>query len=403
MIRQIPNREKDVVIIVDGHDTWFQLRPDVMLERFFEINRRANNRVVQKMGQAPMDSGGIKHRIVFGAQRACSATSDDPACYAIPPNPLGSKIYGKEQKSERYLSSSFIMGELGALHSLYERARWHWDKNRANSTVQGVMSFIYGEQEFQRELIYKRYNPSGFFTKTMRYLGWMDGGILGAHPTRKRPTSMGQAEFGISLDYELLLSSSTEGGKDLNFLVRKNTANMTTIRLEAGVSVATSIYNLPSDILRSLEPFWARNPSKTLPQELDWEDTSLYTNLWTGAVPATIQHASPRGNETEAAAATNLRHTGWTKMWFQPHVRTMLDEHVNEPYRAFAVLQSEEEGETAWWPFHMFKWRIRDHDASGDTERKEWLAWANFCDGDGIEKEVFADGKPAWKAPRYEY
>ena len=84
-------------------------------------------------------------------------------------------------------------------------------------------------------------------------------------------------------------------------------------------------------------------------------------------------------------------------MWFQPYARTMMDEHVNEPYRSFAILQNAEK-EVAWWPLHQYKWRLRDHT---NMKTKEWLPWKELCDG--FEEEVFGDDKGPWKAPRLEF
>lgn len=389
-IRGKDDRQTDVVIIVDGYDTWFQLRPDVMLERFFEINRKANNRVVKSMGQAAMDTSHIRQKIVFGAQKTCSKDKDDPACYAVPESTISDPSQGG-----KFLDAGFVMGELGAIRELYERAQWHMDFVKDRATTQDMFSRLFGEQEYQRELTKQRYSGPGLFNRLLEAFGLKNNkGLLAAHPTHRRlpPVQAGEAEFGIGLDYESLLTSSTTGKSDSNWLVRNNSTEIARIAREAKISSSKS-YPLPADIQRSLEPFWSRNPNDILPQTKGWQDTPLFTNLNTGAIPASIQHLSPRAD----VELQNIRQAGWKKMWFQPYSRTLLDEHVNEPYRSVAVLQ-DAYSETAWWPLHQQKWKLRDHT---NRASREWMSWKDVCNG--FEEEVFADGKGIWRVPRTEY
>ncbi|KAG9876973.1 hypothetical protein KCV02_g21339, partial [Aureobasidium melanogenum] len=40
------SKEDDLVLILDGYDVWFQLRPDVLLKRYFEMNANLDQRTI---------------------------------------------------------------------------------------------------------------------------------------------------------------------------------------------------------------------------------------------------------------------------------------------------------------------------------------------------------------------
>lgn len=391
IFKRFGKRENDVVIIVDGYDTWFQLRPDVMLERFFEINRKSNNRVVRRMGQKTMDAGGIKHRIVFGAQSECTGRKEDPACWVVPESTLANNVYGSGKGGERFLNSGFIMGELGALQKLFKKAKHLIDEDRERATVQDVMTKIFGDQELHREALHRHFRGASLFNRFFRFIR-----LYGEEPA----PAVNEAEFNIGLDYSSLLSSKSQDSSATHaFLIRNDTTALTSITQKAGAKTSSGTYKLPNDIQRSLDPYWVRNPNPILPKDQSWLDSSLYTNLFTGAIPATIHQTSVRIDPEPNPS--NPRVAGWGKMWFQPYLRPLLDEHVNEPYRSIATLSSEERGDTEYWPLHMVKWRLRNHE--GAKKDKEWIAWEAVCKDDGIEEEVFRDGKGYWKPPRMEY
>ena len=399
--RKYGHRDEDVAIILDGYDTWFQLRPDIMLERFFEANRLANNRVVKKMGQVAMDAGRVQQKIIFGKQQECSGKKEDPACWAVPQSPLSKNVYGAGKDGERFLNAGFIMGELGALRRLFNKANETFHLDEDHNTLQSVMTKMFGEQEYEREVLALKYQPTSLLSRLARFIGFSESSSLAQQPLDFQPQAIeaGAAEYNIGLDYDSLLTSSTELGDSLEFISRTDTKHIASIKRKAKFTISDKVYKLSDDILRSLEPFWSRNPSKTLPRDSSWESTPLFTNLHTGAIPASIQHSSPR---LDPDNPSNLRISSWSKLWFHQHVRELLDEHIEEPYRSFATLEGGESGEVAWWPLHMRKWGF--HDPQGEKIKKQWIDWQDVCGGDGeLEKEVWRDGKPAWKPSRMDY
>ena len=90
-------RDSDLVLMVDGYDVWFQLRPQTILDRYFDINRRANERIQKELGDKVVKQHNIHQQIVFSCQKRCWLFSeDDPECYAVPQSSLPDDIYGPE-------------------------------------------------------------------------------------------------------------------------------------------------------------------------------------------------------------------------------------------------------------------------------------------------------------------
>lgn len=57
--------ENDVILRVDGYDAWFQLRPSVLLERYQDITRRANEKLALQFGTYATTTYGIAQRVLF--------------------------------------------------------------------------------------------------------------------------------------------------------------------------------------------------------------------------------------------------------------------------------------------------------------------------------------------------
>jgi hypothetical protein len=84
--------DEDLVLMIDGYDVWLQLRPQTLIDRYFAINRDADQRIRRVMGHA---GDGIQQEIIFGCQKRCWPwKEDDPPCYAVPESTLSEHVYG---------------------------------------------------------------------------------------------------------------------------------------------------------------------------------------------------------------------------------------------------------------------------------------------------------------------
>ncbi len=429
------SRDGDLVLLVDGYDVWFQLRPEVLLERYFEVNRKANARVTKRLGSKAVEKEAIEQKVIFSAQKKCfPRDEDDPACFAAPESTLPRDVYGPETDKAvsneenpyikfrpRFLNAGIVMGELGAVRKLFARAQERLEQEqlegrRGGSSDQTTFSQIWGEQEFSREVLRERYLSTSqrIGRKIKAVFGMKAPSIISPHPTHKLMPSSATAgagaasfEFGIGLDYESLLGHPTVFAEyDSEWLTYSDAASISKATQTLGIT-PQRVSSLPDDIARSLPPFWTQNPQEVSsflpPITTPWSNTtSLLTNLWTATVPALIHHNAHMNDfKTQRTAA-------WPRIWFQAHARALLDANVLEPYRPFAVTRSTGmkggSRETAWWGRENRKW---DTHVAGVEKEKEWVGWEALCGGKsglvGAEEEVFRDGKGAWRPPRWDY
>lgn len=70
-----PEAEDGIVVLLDGPGTLFQLRPDVLLQRYFRILREADSHAKS------VDSR--RHSVILSAHSVCSKHSEEPACSGI--------------------------------------------------------------------------------------------------------------------------------------------------------------------------------------------------------------------------------------------------------------------------------------------------------------------------------
>jgi len=213
---QDATHDEDLAMIVDGFDVWFQLSPQIMIDRYQEINRRAEQRIRGRMGDA-MKSENTSQTIVFSSQKRCwPGKSDDISCYAVPESPLPRYVYGPQTDTlsgdeknhylrirQRWLNAGFIIGPIKEMRALFERAQ---ERAAANPDVQGhdqaVLADVWGEQEYSRESARSRSNAP-----------WKreDKVSVPADPPWKafEPKIWENYEFGIGLDYESSLAMPT--------------------------------------------------------------------------------------------------------------------------------------------------------------------------------------------------
>ncbi|KAH8809200.1 hypothetical protein F5884DRAFT_396763 [Xylogone sp. PMI_703] len=401
-------RDLDVIIIPKAYETWLQLRPGVLLERFFEINRKANAKLASRLGGRAMRNEHVSQTIIFSAQKTCPVgKADDIACYASPHSTLPRYAYGpetdkqnlKENPSylkfrERYIDSGLIVGEVGSIRKLFEKAQAVIQAN-PQSTDLIAFAKIFGEQEYHREVIRDLYStPIGRLMSSLRwFLGFEQVGLLENHPAHRQtqPAEGVQLEFGIGLDYEGMLSQSTLSAEIDSEWLRYNDTKAISETMKK-LKTAGHPKAVAGDILRSLPPFWSPNGAEDgFPQDEDWSNLPLYTNLNTGNIPVAMRMDSS-SDRTKA-----LWQSGWAKMWYHSEARKLQDLYVNEPFKSFAVLRGGGM-EMAWWPRYEQKWETARRPGNPDHD---WVRWKELCDG--FEAELFQDGQGAWEPPRKDY
>ena len=386
--------DEDLILVVDGYDIWFQLSPQIMIDRYHQMNQRADERLHTRLGKNIMNTEGISQKIVISSQKNCwPGNGDDVQCYAVPESPLPRYIYGpqtdtiakgrkdlypQQRLRQRWLNSGFILGPVKDMRRLYERAqeRAITDINMIGDD-QGVFARIWGQQEYQREFL----SPRGG--------GPWKRGIAASPPRKAFEAEKGtNYEFGVGLDYGSELSQPTKYCEhDLEWLVFGNRSSIDEA-VKAQEITHTRADTLPADLINEPPPFTSLGrgspsilPGTPLPNS--WNDTPLWTNLWTGTIPAIVHHNAHKDD------LKSLRKTLWNRMWFQPYARALLQASEPEGAQPMAVDKKKK----AW---SSSSTRSLGLGAKTINETQSgWVTWNELCSIEDQE-EVFRDDGGPW-------
>ena len=161
-------KEDDLVLMLDAHDVWMQLPPNVLIKRYFAANAQADHRLAMESGSA-FDTSFPRQTILASSQKRCYAPRNslsDLHCRELPKSPFPDNIFGfftdsiltkYEYARPRYLNSGSFMGPAGDMRRYFqrvsERMNEHLAKNPSPDELsgdQGIFAEIFGEQEVAR-------------------------------------------------------------------------------------------------------------------------------------------------------------------------------------------------------------------------------------------------------------
>lgn len=410
--------DNDLMLMVDGYDIWLQLRPQTLIDRYFSINKRADERIARELGNAASEHN-IHQQVIFGCQKRCWPwTQDDPPCYAVPFSDLPEDIYGPETDTDvgntenpfikyrpRYINSGVVIGTVKALRKMFVQALELLtnDPFEANmGSDQYIFSHILGDQEVWREAL--RQDSRNNLQKLREKF---KGGYEPLHPfnpshveevrkkAARRPDK--NFEFGIGLDYRMEIGLNTVFSEDdTAWLHWANHTELAAAEERENISPThphgVTSQNLSSDITDTVPPFWTFNHEPKFPRWKKWTEIPLFTNIWSGIVPAVIHHNAHRDG------LKALRETWWNQTWYAGHTRVLYDAHIWEPVIPVAYSGKEEADLREYWPGERWK-------GGGRTGPKEiyepwenrWVRFDDICRP--FHEEVFRDGLGEWVLP----
>ncbi|KAL8947786.1 MAG: hypothetical protein Q9222_005971 [Ikaeria aurantiellina] len=409
--------DEDMVLIVDGYDVWFQLPPIIMIKRYHQMINEANNRLRRRYGtksrttkegssmtgMAPM----YTQSIVFGADKICWPNRrSDPACAAIPYSTLPKDAYGPLTDTDekaflnrpRYLNSGTIMGPVKDVRAMYEAAVHKVEKeNKGTIGDQFVFAEIFGEQEYQRETQRQSTRGAGgkWYEWVTNVLGGSDSPLAANQTITNMTAEPGRRyEFGIGLDYESsMFQTMTHSAGDVEFVAYNDSAIVPGI-LEKHPNLKSTPFGLPVDLQLAHGPLWYSSPGNhsldqtdgillphsdrldDLPEELDWFEVPLATNLYSATVPSLIHVNGDK----------SLLESWWPSMWFHPYSRALLRRFIRSTQTRKAAQAAAAGGQT-WWD-------MRGGRGGVWTDNGLWMSWNDVCKK--AEEEVFMDGKGTW-------
>lgn len=405
--------DEDLVLMVDGYDIWLQLRPQTLIDRYFSVNARADARIAREIGADAQAEHNIRQEIIFGCQKRCWPwTENDPPCYAVPFSDLPEDVYGPETDTDvgnkhnpyikyrpRYINSGVVVGTVRAMRKMFNQALELLtnDPFEANmGSDQYIFSHILGDQEVWREAL--RQDSRNNLQKMKEKL---KGGYEPLHPfvpehveeVRKKASRRPDKnfEFGIGLDYRMEIGLNTVFSEDdTAWLHWNNRTELIEAEKRENVSEShihgVTSKRLSGDIVDTTPPFWTFNHDPKFPRWKKWSEVPLFTNIWSGIVPAIIHHNAHRNGRKA------LRETWWNETWFAGFTRPLYDAHIWEPVIPIAYAGSGgEETLREYWPGERWRGGAR----RGPKEEKEdWSArWVRFDDiCREYHEEVFRDG-----------
>lgn len=312
--------EDDLVLIMDAHDVWLQLPPEVLLERYFAANARTNERLAEKFGhlhkRVPYQS------ILVSAQKRCVGPRNklsDLHCDEMPESPVSNDVYGfftdsqifkAEYRRTRYLNSGGFIGPAGDLIRYFARTEVRmYEHLNSPSTAelsgdQGIFAEIWAEQEL-----------------------WRDQALSSGSMEEED-----EFEYHVGLDYFQEIVYPTCGSERSGAFVEiadtqaledaSSTAGVTPLRLQS----------LPHDI--SL----ADSPLSLMEREMRWNEASLFVDFWTTTIPVAVHH------NAYAKGLKARQQTWWDRTWYFPHLRNLLDLRMSSNETGAAVELPLEEG-----------------------------------------------------------
>ena len=333
-------------------DIWFQLRREVLIERYHAVNDAANERLLQRLGSA-VDAEGLEQTIIFGSGKRCAPNQVQTiGCYPVPESPLPKDTYGNNTDTslgrnlwyslrQRWLNSGFIMGPKGDMRALFKRAAQkaketqrdmpnddgsHGSDFMYHGSDQALFAVIFGEQEFQREVMRRRHHSikddikgRGATPKpSYIYNTRVDDPINPDFPHERQEAKAGKPdEFSLGLDYfSDFIQQTVNSEEDSKYITYNGDIGKQVSENREMFDCPSRVTGqLPEDIIRSGSPLdYIKTDARGTDND-DWKQISLYTNLCLNKVPIMIHHNGDKG----------ARERQWETMWVQRHARKVVE------------------------------------------------------------------------------
>jgi hypothetical protein len=385
---------EEIVLIVDGFDVWFQLRPDVLLKRFYAMNAAADARAERLYGEKLVKKYDIRQTVVFGPDKICWPVDySRPACWAVPESTVPRSAFGPTHDTQdrslndaRWLNSGTVMGAVDDMKEVFRATLDAIQSNYITDSDQFYFANIFGMQELAR---LKRVPKLLRAAKQQVFDDAED--VSGGVRSEPRLGRGVKTEYHIGIDYESTLFQTLAFWKQhLAWVVADSS------KLPGGSrSLVNSSYDirLPEDIQQSVSPFepFKYDDDGQEQSQPSWSNVPLNYNTITRKFPVVL-HVTGSPHEKD------FRQYWWQKIWFQQQGEKLrlanlrLDQRQISTERIAGMLwHNAEGGEDA------------EEIASGGkggvwTDRRGWLGWKRLCK-DAEEELYFVPGEDVFHPP----
>lgn len=387
--------EDDIVLTLDAHDIWFQLPPQVLLNRYFQNIQQADQRLAVEGGIA--DSDAAHHSILVSAQKGCfsprdsvsNAHCDQVPSSTLPPDVYGlftdTKIHGWQYILPKWVNSGSFMGPAGDMKRYFRRVGDKMDRylralreDQELGGDQGIFAEVFGEQEIWRKRLAEQNDDEG----------------------RMSVALMGETyEYHVGLDYlQNLFYPTCYSETDGNFVVLDDAKAVKSESWKAGIRTPR-IQGVPSDIAGADGPLAALGDLDN-EEDNDWGKMSLYTDFWTTAIPVVLHHNAWKRNLKSRIV------TWWDRTWYFPYLRQLIEAHLHPAEDSGPLVRlPANNGSLQIWPSDMKRETrnplIFGRKSSEDNWALHAAEWDTVCRNDNATMEaehhwydeVFRDGK----------
>ncbi|TWU70461.1 hypothetical protein ED733_000331 [Metarhizium rileyi] len=420
--------QDDLAVLVDAHDTWFQLPPSVLIQRYHQLNREADDRVRRQWEDAQGFGTGFpiyppKQSIIVTTAKDCHPKGDsrsDPHYSHWPESPTPSDMYGDTTNKvlakpsdstpeftnvqPRCINSDMTMGTMASLRDALIRARAKIDivshRGRQLCGDQGLLGEVVGEQEMWREW--------------MRELGTTWNGTASESHLPRLPRDVRRVaesalkgerfEYGIGIDdsFSTITAACSASETNHSFVKMNDQEAPETGPAKTGVPPGQVRGKAASAELVQV------NVGPEHLSSIDWRSLSLYADFHLGVVPVGIHHTTCANNPESTRP-----HQWWSKMWFYPQLRrlvaqAMLPLGAKNPIQPLARTPAPHEGDQAtkyWMPKSDLRNRMVKVFEPAPIDVKSGgsltaIEWDGVCQQSGRKpwhEELFGDKKGPWQ------
>ncbi|KAJ5684015.1 uncharacterized protein N7477_000360 [Penicillium maclennaniae] len=379
--------DHDFVLVVDALDVFFQLPPQILVERFQDILRTSNKKLQTKYGFAAVQNAPgapaetvqkYSQRVLFGAILSA-------------PDVYGWKTdhyHDGHLNRPRWLNPGTVIGQAADLIIIYDEVlRLIHQQQEKNSDYQALTQ-MFGRQEVVRELERRR-TASWPVEMFFNLLGI--GYATNISGISVRLETGHRYEYGIGVDYksELFFNQIMAKG-DVQWLKYSNVTKSERLQMEMAVPRESRLL-LPDDIAALPGPFNQTRFAKELTTRPEWNATldklpNSDTHSWHTVPLMTNGHSATIPVLAHLNGDPKVRDTWWGNMWFFPWARALLRRYVRSAH-GFDAAQSALLGGQDWWDMRGGRGGIW-------TDDETWISFSEICEGQ--ERDLFDDDLGLW-------
>lgn len=341
-VESLPEEQQDeLVYMMDGFDAWFQLPPDLMIKRYYDVVDKAHAENVKLYGAAAVAKYNIKDTVLFGPDKLCwPGDGKRAACWAVPESWMTDGSFGPdtdhgitEHNRPRWLNSGTIMGPAREIRDVFAATLKKIHDHHTTDSDQFYFANVWADQSYARRLIqldYDRSRGAPLVNKTDRFL----------HPPTPLPEKEGDPppppekeipdlgteetrnEFFIGLDFESTIWQTVAFYEDYMTWVQHNLSNRYVTSNAKTINPA-HWYTMPDDLV-GISPLHALSAAHNiplsdlaskLPTELhSWSTLPLATNTVSKTVAPVLHFTGKKG----------YRELWWPRNWFWGYQEKLL-------------------------------------------------------------------------------